>query len=60
MRFTCVEVIDAMNEFYECPDCDREHDEPASPTLGRFVRCLDCEIERSLDLELDAGLPDAA
>jgi hypothetical protein len=49
-----------MNESYECPDCDREHDEPVSPTLGRFVRCLDCEIERNCDIEPEAALPDAA
>jgi hypothetical protein len=47
-------------ESYECPDCDRTHDEPGSPTLGRFVRCLDCEIERNCDVEPEAALPNAA
>jgi hypothetical protein len=60
VRFTRVEVIDEMNAFYECPDCNRTHDEPATAALGLHVRCLDCELERNCDLSLEADLPDAA
>ena len=34
------------------PDCSAEHDEPGEATLGHHVRCLDCQIEIDLALEL--------
>ena len=37
---------------YLCPDCSAEHDEPGAATLGHQVRCLDCQIEIDLALEL--------
>ena len=41
-----------METFYRCPDCSAEHDEPGEATLGHQVRCLDCQIEIDLALEL--------
>ena len=40
-----------METFY-CPDCSAGHDEPGEATLGHRVRCLDCQIEIDLALEL--------
>jgi DNA-directed RNA polymerase subunit RPC12/RpoP len=41
-----------METSYRCPDCSAEHDEPGEATLGHQVRCLDCQIEIDLALEL--------
>ena len=45
-----------MDTSYCCPDCGDEHSDPAEATLGRLVRCLDCQIEIDLSFEL-ANLP---
>ena len=41
-----------METTYFCPDCGHTHDEPAEAVLGFRVRCLDCQIEIDLALEL--------
>ena len=43
-----------METTYLCPDCAHQHDEPAEAVLGIRVRCLDCQIEIDLALELQA------
>lgn len=43
-----------MDTRFLCPDCGDEHDEPGEATLGLHVRCLDCQIEVDLALELKA------
>jgi DNA-directed RNA polymerase subunit RPC12/RpoP len=43
-----------MDTSYCCPDCGDEHSDPAEATLGRLVRCLDCQIEIDLALEIKA------
>lgn len=43
-----------MDTRFLCPDCGDEHDEPGEATLGLHVRCLDCQIEVDLTLELKA------
>jgi DNA-directed RNA polymerase subunit RPC12/RpoP len=43
-----------METSYCCPDCGDEHRNPAEATLGREVRCLDCQIEIDLALEFKA------
>jgi hypothetical protein len=39
-------------ESYLCPDCSAGHGQPGEATLGHQVRCLDCQIEIDLALEL--------
>jgi hypothetical protein len=39
-------------EMYCCPDCGEIHDEPGEALLGHRVRCLDCQIEADLAVEL--------
>jgi hypothetical protein len=34
-----------MQDIYECPDCGRQHDEPAGAAYVLSVRCLDCDLE---------------
>lgn len=46
-----------MDTAYLCPDCGRDHDEPAEATLGHRVRCLDCQIEIELGREIAAIPP---
>ena len=41
-----------MDTLCVCPDCGYEHNEPAEARLGLRVRCLDCQIEVDLALEL--------
>jgi len=41
-----------METPFLCPDCSDEHGQPAEATLGHQVRCLDCQIEIELALEL--------
>jgi hypothetical protein len=41
-----------MDTPYLCPDCGDGHDQPGEATLGHQVRCLDCQIEVELALEL--------
>ena len=43
-----------MDTPYCCPDCGDEHRDPADAVLGRANRCLDCQIEIDLALELRA------
>jgi hypothetical protein len=43
-----------METTYLCPDCGHQHHEPAVAVLGLRVRCLDCQIEIDLTLELQA------
>lgn len=50
-----------MQELFECPDCNRTHCEPAAANLGLRVRCLECELARSLTEPFEPrGLPVAA
>ncbi|GAC1582791.1 MAG: hypothetical protein NVS3B7_18200 [Candidatus Elarobacter sp.] len=50
-----------METLYLCPDCACRHDEPAHAVLGFRVRCLDCQIEIDLALEMrDTPLPAVA
>ncbi len=46
-----------MDTICLCPDCGAEHDEPAEATLGLSARCLDCQIEVDLALELSQQAP---
>jgi hypothetical protein len=39
--------VTAMQASYDCPDCNRIHDEPAVASLGFRVRCSSCEFERA-------------
>jgi len=48
-----------MERFF-CPDCGDEHDEPGQATLGFRVRCIDCQIETDLAIELSEVLNPAA
>jgi hypothetical protein len=41
-----------MDTSYLCPDCGDAHGEPAESGLGHRVRCLDCQIEIDLAIEL--------
>ncbi len=41
-----------METRYLCPDCSHHHDEPGVATLGLWIRCLDCQIEIDLAIEL--------
>jgi DNA-directed RNA polymerase subunit RPC12/RpoP len=41
-----------METLYLCPDCGDPHDQPGEAALGHQVRCLDCQIEVELALEL--------
>ena len=41
-----------METRYLCPDCGHQHDEPGVASLGLRIRCLDCQIEIDLALEL--------
>jgi hypothetical protein len=41
-----------METLFLCPDCGDEHGEPGEATLGHQVRCLDCQIEVELAVEL--------
>jgi hypothetical protein len=34
-----------MDTPFFCPDCGREHDEPADARLGHLVPCFDCALE---------------
>ena len=43
-----------MDTSYYCPDCGDEHGDPAEASLGHQVRCLDCQIEFDLALEIKA------
>jgi hypothetical protein len=43
-----------METTYLCPDCGYQHEDPAEALLGLRVRCLDCQIEIDLALELRA------
>jgi hypothetical protein len=43
-----------MELTFRCPDCRADHDQPAEAALGLFVRCLDCQLEIDLALELEA------
>jgi DNA-directed RNA polymerase subunit RPC12/RpoP len=43
-----------MDTSYCCPDCGDEHRDPAEATLGHRVRCLACQIEIDLALEIRA------
>ena len=44
--------VEGMDTLYLCPDCGDGHDQPGEATLGHQVRCLDCQIEVELALEL--------
>lgn len=48
-----------MDVRYVCVDCGQDHDEPGEAVLGLQVRCLDCQIEVDLALEM-AAAEDAA
>ncbi len=41
-----------METPYLCPDCGDAHGQPAEAALGHQVRCLDCQIEIELAIEL--------
>ena len=43
-----------METPYLCPDCGSAHAEPGDAALGHLVRCLDCQVEADLALELAA------
>jgi hypothetical protein len=51
-----------METLLLCPDCGDEHGDPGEATLGHQVRCLDCQIEIDLAVELTfvQALPVAA
>ena len=38
-----------MNHTFHCPDCGREHDEPAGAEFVLAVSCADCELEALLE-----------
>lgn len=41
-----------MDTAFLCPDCGDAHGDPAEAGLGYRVRCLDCQIEIDLAVEL--------
>ncbi|HEX3467961.1 MAG TPA: TraR/DksA C4-type zinc finger protein [Candidatus Elarobacter sp.] len=41
-----------MDTLLLCPDCGDEHDQAAEAALGHRIRCLDCQIEIDLALEI--------
>jgi len=41
-----------MDTSFLCPDCGADHVEPAEAVLGLVIRCLDCQIEVDLALEI--------
>ena len=41
-----------METLFLCPDCGHAHGDPAEAVLGYRVRCLDCQIEIDLAMEL--------
>jgi transcription elongation factor Elf1 len=43
------EVTTPMNHTFHCPDCGREHDEPAGAEFVLAVSCADCELEALLE-----------
>ena len=43
-------------EMYCCPDCGEIHDEPGEALLGHRVRCLACQMEAELAIELTAAV----
>jgi hypothetical protein len=46
-----------MDTLLLCPDCGAEHEDPGDATLGLTVRCLDCQIEVDLAVELSRQPP---
>ena len=50
-----------MDTRFLCPDCGHAHADPADAVLGYRVRCLDCQIEVDLAVELTLiARPEAA
>ncbi len=39
-------------DHYLCPDCSDAHAEPAEAGLGHHARCLECQLEVDLAVEL--------
>jgi hypothetical protein len=39
-----------MTHLFNCPDCGREHDEPADAGFVLTVRCADCDLGAILEL----------
>ena len=44
-----------MEVRYICTDCGLDHEDPGEATLGLHVRCLACQIEVDLAIELAAA-----
>ncbi len=49
-----------MTHSFDCPDCGREHDEPAEAAFVLAVRCGECDLLERIDVrkrerELDRG-----
>lgn len=50
-----------MDTRFLCPDCGHAHADPGDAVLGYRVRCLDCQIEVDLAVELTLiARPEAA
>ena len=47
-----------MDTTFLCPDCGAEHADPADAGLGHQVRCLDCQIEIDLAIEIRLSVPE--
>lgn len=48
------EVTSMIQRFY-CPECKREHDEPAEAAFVLSVRCADCELRALLEAHFEAS-----
>lgn len=46
-----------MTYQFNCPDCGREHDEPADATFVLAVLCADCDLGASLELRAKSAPP---
>ncbi len=49
-----------MTHSFDCPECGREHDEPAEAAFVLAVRCGECDLLERIDVrkrerELDRG-----
>jgi hypothetical protein len=40
---------------FHCPECKREHDEPAEAAYVLSVRCADCELLTLLEAHFEAN-----
>jgi len=52
-----------LEDFFDCPECSRVHDEPATGAYVLTVLCLDCDLEaqrREVSAPKPRDIPEAA